>query len=110
MWTSAPVLASAIAVLAPDPPGRSEASLACRNPPLGGRQGTRSTRSHAIGPTTQKSAIGRTPHLTQAARQPVQRRRVWQDDPVKPSDPHLGAAAAKDAPSDRRDGVGVAAQ
>src|SRR6516164_7877607 len=108
MWTFAPVLASAIAVLAPDPPGRSEASPACTNPPLGGRQGTCSTRSHAIGPTTQKSAIGRAPHLMQPARQPVQRPRVRQDDPVKPSDPHLGAAAAEDAPDDRRDGVGIA--
>src|SRR5436190_20475100 len=110
MWTPAPVLASAIAVLAPDPPGRSEASLACTNPPLGGRQGTRSTRSHALGPTTQKSAIGRTSHLTQAARQPVQGRRVRQDDPVEPPNAHLGAAAAEDAAGDRRDSVGVAPQ
>jgi len=42
------------------------------NPPLGGRCGTCSTRSHAIGPTTQKSAIRRAPQLTQACRQPIQ--------------------------------------
>src|SRR6266567_7309096 len=101
------MLASAIAVLAPDPPGRSESSLACTNPPLGGSRGTCSTWSHAIGPTTQKSAIGRAPHLAQAVRQRVQLRCVRQDDLAEPSNHRIAGPAAEDAPGDRRDRVGV---
>src|SRR5215472_6693470 len=109
MWTLAPVLARAIAVLAPDPPGRSATSVACTNPPLGGRYGTRSTRSHAMGPTTQKSAIRRAPHLAQACRQPVQLTGVWHHDLVEPAEVHTGVPAAEDAPGDRRHGIGVPA-
>src|ERR1700683_4889249 len=110
MCTAAPVLASAIATLAPAPPGRSATSVACANPPLRGRQGTRSTRSHAIGPITQKSAIGCAPHLAQPAGQPCQLRSVWQDDVIKPADRCFGCPAAEDASGDRRDGVGVPAK
>src|ERR1700735_314188 len=109
MCTAAPVLASAIATLAPAPPGRPAASVAWTNAPLRGRQGTRSTRSHAIGPITQKSAIGRAPHLTQPAGQPFQLGSVRQDDVIKPADRRIGSPAAEDASGDRRDGVGVPA-
>src|SRR6266536_3666422 len=110
MWTEAPVLASATAVLAPAPPGRAATWPACTNPPLAGRQGTRSTRSHAIGPTTQKSAIGRAPQLVKTAGQPVQFSGIRQDDVIKPSDRHLSIPAAENASRDRGHGVGVPTQ
>src|SRR6266487_7049250 len=101
MCTEAPVLAKATAVLAPAPPGRCATWSACTNPPLAGRQGTRSTGSHAIGPMIQKSAIGRTPQFVQAAGQPVQFSGLGQDDVIKPSDRQLRNPATENASRDR---------